>query len=194
MTTILACDVLPDMVIRTMFEPDYRAGLVASATFRVASVDRWDGTIRIHADSRSSQIYEIPDHVQVQVLQWPTYAHEVVVTDPEVMESCREDPENEADSEAPRKAMAEGDSTRLTFHAELPGRQGEVAQERESIDPLRKAMAEDNGTRVPMVEVNGYIRDVADGGIPIDDQVKAAVEHVLRRQRSEAAKLFLGRA
>lgn len=95
MTTIHACDVLPDMVIRTALVPERSSEPTAVATFRVASVDGCDGTIRIHVDSPSSRIFEIPDHVQVQVLQWPTYAHEVVVTDPEVMESCREDPELE---------------------------------------------------------------------------------------------------
>lgn len=93
MTTILACDVLPDMIIRTMYEPERQVGPVALATFRVASVDKWRGTVYIHADSRSSQIFEIPDHVQVQVLQWPTYAHEIVLNDSQVMESWREDPE-----------------------------------------------------------------------------------------------------
>lgn len=90
MTTILACDVLPDMVIRTMCESEYRDGPVSLFTFRVASVDGHEGVVRIHADSRSSRIFEIPDYVQVQVLQWPAYAHEVVVTDPEVMDSWRE--------------------------------------------------------------------------------------------------------
>ena len=96
MTTILACDVLPDMVIRAMFKSEYRDEPISIATFRVAYVDRYDGVVRIHADSRSSQICEIPDHVKVQVLQWPTYAHEVVVTDPEVTQSWQKDPELEA--------------------------------------------------------------------------------------------------
>ena len=150
MTTILARDVLPDMVIRTMFEPGPPVGPVASATLRVASVDGHDGVVQIHADCWSSRIFEIPDHVKVQVLQWPAYAHEVVATDPEVTESWDEDPELEVDNEA-----------------------------------LREALAEDDGTRIPMVEVNRYIRDVADGDFPIDDQVKAAVWSVLRRQQSK---------
>ena len=96
MTTILARDVLPDMVIRAMCKSEYRDKPISIATFRVAYVDRYDGVVRIHADSRSSQICEAPDHVKVQVLQWPSYAHEVVVTDPEVTESWREDPELDA--------------------------------------------------------------------------------------------------
>ena len=65
------------------------------------------------------------------------------------------------------------------------GRADEAAEFAADNEALREAMADDDGTRIPMVEVNGYIRDVADGGIPIDDQVKAAVERVLRRQESE---------
>lgn len=159
MTTILACDVLPDMVIRTAFNPMGLSEPAAVATFRVAYVEERDGVVCIHADSPSSRVFKIPDYVRVQVLKWPAYAHEVVLNDAEVMESWREDPENEADNEALRKAIAEGD-----------------------------------GTRVPMGAVNGYIRDVAEGSIPVDDQVKAAVGRVLRRQQPKAANLFLGPA
>lgn len=89
MTTIHACDVLPGMVIRTAFDPGLLPKAIAVAAFRVTYVDEFDGAVRIHADSRSSRIFEIPDHVQVQVLQWPSYAHEAVDTDPEVMDSWR---------------------------------------------------------------------------------------------------------
>lgn len=141
MTTILACDVLPDMVIRTMFESDRKAGTMASATFRVASVDRHDGVVYIHADSRSSQIFEIPDHVQVQVLQWPSYAHEEVLTAPGVVESWDKDPELEADNEALLKAMAEDDGTRIPFDKGL--------------------MVRLANTGVPLGEVRRYFQDAA---------------------------------
>lgn len=152
MTTIPACDVLPDMVIRTVFDPGHLSGATAVATLRVTYVDEFDGAVCIHADSPSSRIFEIPDYVQVQVLKWPSYAHEAIDIDPEVTQSWHEDSGLEADNEA-----------------------------------ARKALAEDDDTRIPMVEVNGYIRDVANGGIPIDDQVKAAVGRVLRRQESKAS-------
>ena len=113
MTTIPACDVLPDMVIRTVFDPGYSSGATAVATLRVTYVDEFDGAVCIHADSPSSRIFEIPDYVQVQVLKWPSYAHEAVDIDPEVTQSWQEDPELEADNEALRKAMAEDDGTRI---------------------------------------------------------------------------------
>ena len=107
MTTILARDVLPDMVIRTMFEPGPPVGPVASATLRVASVDGHDGVVQIHADCWSSRIFEIPDHVKVQVLQWPAYAHETVDIDPEVTQSWHEGTGLDVGREALRKFMAE---------------------------------------------------------------------------------------
>ena len=113
MTTILACDVLPDMVIRTAFDPKGVSAPAAVATLRVASVDECDGVVCIHADSSSSRIFEIPDYAQVQVLKWPSYAHEAVDIDPEVTQSWQGDPELEADNEALRKAMAEDDGTRI---------------------------------------------------------------------------------
>ena len=93
MTTIPACDVLPDMVIRTAFDPGHSSGATAVATLRVTYVDEFDGAVCIHADSPSSRIFEIPDYVRVQVLQWPSYAHEAVDTDPEVAESWQKDTE-----------------------------------------------------------------------------------------------------
>ena len=96
MTTILACDVLPGMVIRTAFDPGHSSGATAVATFRVTYVVEFDGAVCIHADSPSSRIFEIPDYVRVQVLQWPSYAHETVDIDPEVTESWQDDPELEA--------------------------------------------------------------------------------------------------
>ena len=117
MTTIPACDVLPDMVIRTAFDPQHSSGAIAVATFRVTYVDEFDGAVCIQADSRSGRIFEIPDYVQVQVLKWPSYAHETVDIDPEVTQSWQEDPELEADNEALRKAMAEDDGTRIPLDA-----------------------------------------------------------------------------
>lgn len=93
MTTIPACDVLPGMVIRTAFDPGLFSKAIAVATFRVTYVDEFDGAVCIHADSPSSRIFEIPGYVRVQVLQWPSYAHEAVDTDPEVMESWQKDTE-----------------------------------------------------------------------------------------------------
>lgn len=107
MTTIPACDVLPDMVIRTAFDPQHSSGGTAVATFRVTYVDEFDGAVCIHADSPSSRIFEIPDYVQVQVLKWPSYAHETVDTDPKVMQSWHEDTGLDVGREALRKFMAE---------------------------------------------------------------------------------------
>lgn len=107
MTTILACDVLPDMVIRTAFDPQHSSGGTAVATFRVTYVDEFDGAVCIHADSPSSRIFEIPDYVKVQVLKWPSYAHEAVDTDPKVMQSWQEGSGLDAGREALRKFMAE---------------------------------------------------------------------------------------
>lgn len=107
MTTIPACDVLPDMVIRTALVPERSSEPTAVATFRVASVDGCDGTIRIHADSLSRQIFELPECVQVQVLKWPSYAHEAVDLDPEVRQSWHEGSGLDVGREALRKFMAE---------------------------------------------------------------------------------------
>lgn len=107
MTTIPACDVLPDMVIRTAFDPQHWSGATAVATFRVTYVDEFDGAVCIHADSPSSRIFEIPDYVRVQVLEWPSYAHEAVDIDPEVTQSWRKDSGLDAGREALRKFMAE---------------------------------------------------------------------------------------
>ena len=120
MTTILACDVLPDMVIRTAFDAgrpydssgNYSTGV---ATFRVASVEECDGTVYIHADSKSSRVFEVPDSVRVQVLRWPSYSREDVDTDPEVLRSWHEAAELEADNEALKKAMAEDDAAKPGF-------------------------------------------------------------------------------
>lgn len=93
----------------------------------------------------------------------------------------------------------------------LSGGQGEAAQDRKPLDALRKALDEDDGTRlpidsglmvrlantgVPMDEVRRYFRDAAAktafkrGGVTasseyIADQAEAAVNRTLRRQQSK---------
>lgn len=184
MTTILACDVLPDMVIRTAFDPgrSYDSPDEASpgvATFRVASVDEYDGTVHIHADSKSSRVFEVPDFVQVQVLHWPSYSHETVDTDPEVLRSWHEDTELEADNEALKAAMADDDGTRIPFKVVIQ-------------DSLVNAS-------VPKVDVERYFQNVISGprdaaanhgfttgGVLVADEVEAAVDRTLRRQKSKA--------
>lgn len=174
MTTILACDVLPDMVIRTAFDPEGISAAVAVATFRVTYVNECDGAVCIHTDSPSSRIFEIPDYVQVQVLKWPSYAHEAVDTDPEVTQSWQEDPELEADNEALRKAMAEDDGTRVPFRACLPDLADlpTGATERARLNQVILALEKQD----ERIEKLGQL---------CSDQVEAAVERVLRRQDSE---------
>lgn len=186
MTTITACDVLPDMVIRTAFDAgrpydssgNYSTGV---ATFRVASVEECDGTVYIHADSKSSRVFEVPDSVRVQVLRWPSYSREDVDTDPEVLRSWHEAAELEADNEALKKAMAEDDGTRIPFRA--------VTQ-----DGLVNAS-------VPKVDVERYFQNIPSGArddaaksgfktggvLMTADEVEAAVERALRRQESKAS-------
>lgn len=156
MTTILACDVLPDMVIRTAFDPGHSSGATAVATFRVTYVDEFDGAVCIHADSRSSRIFEIPDYAQVQVLQWPTYAHEAVATDPEVVESRREDQEY------------------LT-----------PEQVRKIFRPCIGPFADGEADEAPDVSAYFKPGGVTMARWSTSDQVEAAVERVLRRQQSK---------
>lgn len=185
MTTILACDVLPDMVIRTAFDAgrpydssgNYSTGV---ATFRVASVDECDGTVCIHADSKSSRVFEVPDSVQVQVLRWPSYSHETVDTDPEVLRSWHEDAELEADNEALKAAMAEDDGTRIPFR--LVTQNGLV------------------DASVPRVDVERFFRDIPSGArddaakygfktggvLMTAGEVEAAVDRAFQRRDCQA--------